>query len=148
MAGSCEEYEILITGYLDGELDQDTQVKLEAHMQGCSACKREYESMKGIVVGTDAVLTVAEPPEEVWDTFLDEIYNRAERQTGWVFLILGVVAVVFAVGVLFVQSTVLSPMEKMLIVIPLVGLAILFLSVLRQRLQIAKTDRYSKEIHR
>ena len=102
MSGPCEEYEILITGYLDGELDRDSQDKLEAHMQACSVCKREYESMKGLVVGTDAIFSVEEPPEEVWDTFLDEVYNRTERQTGWLFLIVGAIALLVGVGVLFV----------------------------------------------
>ena len=33
-------------------------------------------------------------------------------------------------------------------VVPVAGLVILFLSVLRQRMRVAKTDRYSKEVLR
>ncbi len=103
--------------------------------------------MKTLVAATDE-LGIEPPPEEVWDTFLEGVYNRAERQTGWFVFIVGAVALA-AFGVyLFVVEPWASAALKLLIATPIVGLLIVFISVLRQRLFVAKTDRYSREIKR
>jgi predicted anti-sigma-YlaC factor YlaD len=148
MKPPCEEYEVLISGYLDGELEPGAQRVLEDHVQGCTACRREYESMKRLVVGSRTVLAVAEPPPHVWDTFLDTVYNRLERKTAWSLFILGMFALGAYSVVWFYQVPWASVMLKTLISVPALGMILLFISVLRQRLRIARTDRYSREVHR
>lgn len=148
MNASCDEYEVLITGHLDGELDAAQQAKLEAHLKTCSVCRREFDAMKTLVVGTSACFAVDSPPDEVWDTFLERVYNRLERKTGWWLLILGVLALAGYGAVLFVREPWATAGTKFLLTVPVVGLAILFISVLRQRIRVARNDRYTKEIHR
>ncbi len=104
--------------------------------------------MKRLVVGTAAALAPDDPPEEVWDTFLDRVYNRLERKTGWVVFVVGALALTVFGIVLFVTQPWASALTKLLLAVPVVGLAILFVSVLRQRLEVAKTDRYTKEVIR
>ena len=60
MNEACEEYHILISGCLDGELDESARLKLEEHTQGCAACRRELDAMKCLVVGTSAALSFEE----------------------------------------------------------------------------------------
>lgn len=148
MASPCEENEVLISGYLDGELGEEETRQLEAHLKECSVCRREYHAMKQLVMGTTRALQMAPPPKEMWDTFLDGVYNRLERKTGWVLLILGSAALSLYGIYVFYSDPWGSALIKMLITVPCAGLAVLFISVLRQRLRIARTDRYSKEIER
>ena len=146
MNEACEEYHILISGCLDGELDESARLKLEEHTQGCAPCRRELDAMKCLVVGTSAALAFEEPPEEIWESFLDSVYNRLERRTGWILLVLGLVSLA-AYGVVLYWLLPWAPgPTKVFLALPAGGLLVLFVSVLRQRLRVAKTDRYSREI--
>ncbi len=148
MQDTCEEIEVLISGYLDGELDAQDERRLKEHIEACPRCRREYDEMRRLVVGTSAAMTADLPPEEAWDRFLDTVYNRIERKTGWVALCLGTAAVVAYALALFVLLPWASPLVKLIVSLPVLGLFILFVSVLRQRLRAAKTDRYSREVFR
>ena len=146
MAEPPEDFEPLISGYLDGELDTEQRAAFEARVQQDPALRRELEAMKRLYVGTAALCAVDEPPPEVWDRFLDGVYNRLERKTGWVVLLAGL-ALLLAYGVYaFVTTAWLTALIKVLIAIPVAGMAILFLSVLRQRIRAARTDRYTREV--
>jgi predicted anti-sigma-YlaC factor YlaD len=137
-----------LCGYLDGELDAVTRRSLEDHVLACETCRREYDVMKRLVIGTSAALAQDEPPEEVWDDFLGTVYNRLERKTGWAVLITGLMLLtVYGVGLYFLLPWA-DPLTKFLLSLPVGGLAILFSSIWRQRLLVAKTDRYSKEVMR
>ena len=145
---TLEEHEALISGYIDGELDADEQARLEALCASSPTFKRELDSMQQLAIGTDALFHFEDPPDEVWDNFLDNVYNRAERKTGWIVVIIGVLLLT-AYGIyLFVVEPWGSALEKMLIAIPSVGLVVLFISVLRNRMETIKTDRYTREVHR
>ena len=144
---ACETVQPLMSGYLDNELDHEQQEKLRKHLDGCPACREEFDKMKQLVQAT-ATLRIETPPTEDLDHFLDSVYNRAERQAGWLIFILGM-CVLAVVGVyLFVTEPWGSALAKVCVATPIVGLGVLFVSVLRQRLVAAKTDRYSKEIDR
>ena len=45
---SCPENEMLIHGYLDGELDLASALRFEAHLKECAACAQEYENHKAL----------------------------------------------------------------------------------------------------
>lgn len=145
----CEEhYRILISGYLDGELEPASKEDLENHLRECGACQRELDVMRRLFWGTTSAFAVSDLPEKAWDDFLDNVYNRLERKTGWAILLAGgVCLVLYAVYVFFMEPWT-SALVKVLFATPIAGLAILFVSVLRQRLEDAKTDRYSREVHR
>ncbi len=84
--------------------------------------------------------------DEIWDAFLDNVYNRVERRLGWTLLLVGLVIVA---GVLLYEAIVLpwaTPAFKALFAVPLAGLFMLFISVLRQRLHVARSDRYSRDV--
>jgi predicted anti-sigma-YlaC factor YlaD len=144
----CESYQVLMSGSLDGELSAEEQQRLETHVQTCPGCRREYELLKRLVAGTALALIPEKPPPEVWDDFLDNVYNRLERKTGWAVLVVGLVALLIYGTVLYIVDPWMSTVTKILVAVPAFGLALLFISVLRQRLRAARTDRYSKEVHR
>lgn len=145
----CEDhYRVLISGYLDGELNAEDKKELEVHLNGCASCQREMDVMRRLFWGTASAFAVSDLPEETWDRFMDNVYNRLERRTGWtIFLIGALCLLVFGMYTFFMEPWT-SALVKVVIATPVAGLAILFVSVLRQRLEAAKTDRYSKEVHR
>ena len=49
-----QEYKILLSGYLDGELDHKNQQIIQEHLNGCKECQEEllkYADMNSINVG-------------------------------------------------------------------------------------------------
>lgn len=143
-----EEYLELISGYLDNELTGPQRDQVEGLLASSPAFKREFEAFKSIAVGTDKLYAMAEPRTEEWDTFLDGVYNRMERRTGWILFCLGLLALSLYGVVLFFREPWGSALIKLLITVPVAGFLVLFVSVLRQRLLVMKTDRYTKEVHR
>lgn len=147
MPNDCDQYQPLISGYLDKELDEESRRKLECHMAECPRCKADYEKMARIVAATDR-LRIEIPPDEVWDSFIAGAYNRIERKTGWVAFVLGVVVLTVLGVFLFIVEPWASALVKILIAVPVVGLLVIFISVLRERIFLAKVDRYSREVQR
>ena len=143
-----KDIEVLISGYLDGELSDSDRRKLEGYLSEHPSLRKEFEAMNRIVIGTSESLAQDMPPQEVWDTFSDRLYNRLERKTGWLIFILGVTAITLYSIYLFITQPWSSAVIKTLIAVPILGLTILFISVLRQRLLVAKTDRYTRDIIR
>jgi len=137
----------MLSGYLDDELDEEGRSLLENHLATCSGCKDDLESMTELlVVSGDMELDM--PPDDVWDDFSEKVYNRLERRTGWMLLIVGTVALGL-VGLYYLVTTDwASPPVKTTVELLLAGLLILFVSVLRQRLFVRKSDRYSRNVHR
>ena len=147
MPNECGQFQPMMSGHLDGELDDDSARKLQKHLAECPRCSAEYQKLARIVAASDR-LRIEIPPDEVWDTFLAGTYNRIERKTGWVAFVVGAVALVVLGIWLFMMEPWASALVKILIAVPVVGLLIIFVSVLRERLFLAKIDRYSREIQR
>lgn len=147
MRNGCEKFQPLMSGRLDNELSEEDRRLFDEHIAQCAACRDEFAVMRRLV---EAVSTLWGdlPPEEVWDTFLDGVHNRVERQTGWVVFIIGAAALALYGIYVFIVDPWGPALLKVLFATPVVGLGIVFVSVLRQRLAAAKTDRYSKEIMR
>ena len=145
----CEEhYRVLLSGLLDGELDEEQQSELDEHLETCSGCSRELDSLRCIFIGTAEAFGADDLSEETWDTFLDSVYNRMERNTGWAVLLVGLLCLTLFGTYSFVAEPWGSALIKTLVATPIVGLIVLFVSVLRQRLESIKTDRYTREVHR
>ena len=147
MGENCKDIQALISGYLDGELGPEDREKVERCLAEDGAFREEFEKMKRLVSAASS-LRVETPPEEVWNQFLEGVYNRLERQVGWILFIIGATALGLYGGYLFLTESWGSAFVKVLVATPVVGLLIVFISVLRQRYYIAKTDRYSKEVKR
>lgn len=138
--------ETLISGYLDGELDPAARAQVEARLEGDPHFREEFERMKRLVAAANQGI-VPLPDDAAWDGFLDGVYNRVERRTGWVLVVTGLAALVIY-GLFLFLAVPGNPLVKLAVSVPVLGLVVLFISVLRQRLQAAKTDRYSREVQR
>jgi hypothetical protein len=148
---SCDQFQSLITGYLDGELSDEQRTALEVHIADCQGCQRELAEERELKAGLDGV-AFREPGDDELERFWQNVYNRTERGLGWILFTVGAIALlsfgtIMLITELFADSEV-SWIVKIGVVAVISGLVLLFVSILRERLTVRKTDKYSKEVMR
>jgi ferric-dicitrate binding protein FerR (iron transport regulator) len=140
----------LMMAALDGEISSDERRELEGVLERSPEIRREWETMRRVKEVTGA-MTYNRPPEEVWDRYWTSVYNRIERGIGWILVSLGTV-VLLAWGVWKWLEALwgdagLPPFVKVAIMTAAVGLLILAVSVIREKMFAYRRDPY-KEIER
>ena len=148
---SCEEFKPMITGYMDGELSAEQRQQMESHLQSCSGCKEELEKLQQLKEDL-AMAKLKEPSDIELAQYWSSVYNRLERGIGWILFSVGAIIVLCYGGFKLVEEIIkdpeIVPLFKVGIVALVFGVAILLVSVLRERLRVRKVDKYSKEIER
>ncbi len=145
-----ERFEMLMMGAIDNELNTEEQQEFERLLAQNKAWQLEYEKYKNLkeVTGT---MQLTSPSPEVWDQYWLTIYNRIERGIGWLIFSVGAVILLTYFGFQFVEAIINEPhlavIAKIGILLTIGGLAVLFVSVVRERLFTRKFDPY-KEIKR
>jgi len=147
---TCHDWKDVMMGYLDNELDLEQKKRFEEHLKGCPECKKELVQFKNLKSITDEV-TLAEPEEKLWQDYWGGVYNRIELGIGWIiFSIAAIVLLIFG-GFHLIEDVIKNPgvecTLKIGLILLVIGLAILFVSVLRERIYFWKRDRY-KDIQR
>ena len=60
---TCDRVQLLLNGYIDGELDLVSSLDVEAHMRGCAACSRHYQQLAALhAAASDKALYRPAPP--------------------------------------------------------------------------------------
>ena len=148
---SCEEMRPLITGYIDGELSPDQRAKLEEHLADCEDCRREMEQMTRLTEEL-AKMEFREPTDDELERYWRCIYNRLERRVAWILFSVGAVAVLCCCGFGLIERVARDPgawlVLKVGVIALVLGAVLLFVSVLRERLAVCKSDQYSKRVKR
>jgi predicted anti-sigma-YlaC factor YlaD len=147
---TCQDYKDLMMAYLDEELDEQQKKAFEQHIDSCSECSRELKEFKKLKQLTDSV-TLVEPEDRVWRQYWDNVYNRAERGVGWILLsVAGILLAVYG-GFKLIEDIVKDQTVGLFLKVSLLGLiaglAILFVSILRERFYFWGKDRY-KDVRR
>jgi len=147
---ACHDYKDLMMGYVDGELDDEQRRRFEQHLSGCPECAGELEEFKRLKAITDEV-TLVEPEDRIWQDYWGSIYNRIERGAGWIVFSIAAVLLTIYCGFRAIEQIIRDPhieaTLKVGLMALLAGMAILFVSVLRERLYFWKKDRY-KDVRR
>ena len=93
-------------------------------------------------------MKIADLPGAVWDKYWDSIYNRIERSVAWFLFIVGALIL----NGYWIYRAITNPnlytITGLGTVFLVVGFAVLFLSVLRGKMTVNKTDRYISEVKR
>ena len=148
---NCEEFRALITAHVDGELPADRQRLLDEHLAGCESCRRELAATAELKEDLD-MIQFAEPTDAELKKYWSGVYNRLERGIGWILISAGTIVLLCFGGFKLVEHLVRDPAIAWWVkggVLALVfGLAVLFVSLLRERLAVRKSDRYSREVER
>ena len=147
---TCNNYKDLMMGYLDDELSDEQRIKFKEHLTDCSDCRQELEEFKKLKAITDDV-TLMEPEDKIWQQYWGNIYNRLERGIGWILFGISAILLLIYGGFKMIEEIVNDPTIglglKAGLIVLIAGLAILFVSVARERLHFWSKDRY-KDVRR
>ncbi len=141
-----QEFQILMMGSLDGELEPEQERRLKDHVSACAACARElaqYQRLQTIA----REVRLREPADHEWIRFRQRLYNRLERCTAWLLIVLGGALVAGGSMYSVLRTTLLPPLVRAGIAVAAAGLLWLFLHVVRERRATRSFDRY-REIRR
>jgi predicted anti-sigma-YlaC factor YlaD len=147
---TCQDHKDLMMAYLDDELNDEQKRAFEAHLASCGDCAKDLEEFKKLKQMTDCV-ALTEPEDRIWDEYWNSLYNRIERGTGWILFSVAAIALLIYGGFELVESIIedrtVGVLAKMGVLALVGGLAILFVSVLRERIYFWGRDRY-KDVRR
>jgi predicted anti-sigma-YlaC factor YlaD len=147
---TCHDYRDLMMGYLDEELSDEQRRRFEEHLAGCPECAGELQEFKRLKAITDEV-TLVEPEDRIWQDYWGGVYNRIERGVGWILFSVAAILLMIYGGFRAIEQIISDPKIELVFKLGLLaliaGLAILFVSVLRERIYFWKRDRY-KDVRR
>lgn len=141
----CHDNKDLMMGYLDDELTDEQRDQFAEHLKGCHECAGELEQFKKLKAITDEV-TLVEPEDRIWQDYWSGVYNRLERGIGWIVFSVAAILLTIYGGFKLIEEIVNDPTIGVLLKAGLLalilGLAVLFVSVLRERVYFWSKDRY------
>jgi ferric-dicitrate binding protein FerR (iron transport regulator) len=138
----------LMMAALDDEITEEDRRELDRLLEGSAVLRREWTQLARVKEVT-STMTLAEPPEEVWDDYWRaEGYRRVERGAAWILITLAALILVgfglwHAVGALLRDSAV-PGFVKIAVFALLMGGAVMLASVIREKLAVRRRDPYLK----
>jgi len=143
---ACSEYETLLSGFVDQELDPDQTQKMNTHLIRCAGCREAYEELVRLSDDVEAI-SFLEPQDEALEKLWGAPYSRFIRNSG-IFLVLAGWACLVLYGTYqFLIDRNEAPIPKMAAAAVFIGFGILLYSVIRDRIKTYSADPY-KEIER
>jgi len=135
----------LLMRALDDELTPPERDELDALLADDPGLRAERERL-GRLREVTADMKLRNPPEELWDGYWNSAYSRVERGIGWILVSFSVIVVggwaTWQFVTELIADTELPPLVKAGILAGSLGVVILLVAVLRQRLFVRKTDPY------
>ncbi len=142
-----DSFKPLLMGYLDHELTEMETSRFEAHLKECVECRQELSEFQRLKEVTHS-MRLAMPDDRYWEDYWSHVYNRLERRIGWILTSIGII--------LLLSYGIYKGMEELLfhsgiplliqigVIALIVGLCTLLVSVLRERLFLARSDKYER----
>lgn len=130
----------LLSGYLDRELTQGDAQRVRLHLEDCAACRAILDELSGLRTASRSTPFVPVPDDQ-WNERPRGPLSRFTRRLGWGI----VVAWLIVLAGLGVWELLVAPGSlgvKLLTAAGIGGPALLFVSVLIDRLRTLPTDRY------
>ncbi len=140
----------MLSAYVDGELEPAEEARIRAHLEENEESRREVEQLRRLKNMTGQ-LRLKEPPPEIWETFWDSVYNRAERSLGWILLTVGAAGLgawgLVQLVTALAAATTIPLLLKVGIFVLAAGILVLLVSVIRERIYRRSRTRY-KDVRR
>ncbi|MBZ0114127.1 MAG: zf-HC2 domain-containing protein [Thermoanaerobaculia bacterium] len=134
--------EVLLSGYIDGELAQGERQRIDVHVDQCAHCSSLLSSLRDVRdIARGTAFKV--PSDEMWRETARTPPSRWLRQIGWIITSLFAVALTSIVT----YEVVTSPEPwwvRLTVFAALSGVGLLFVSVLMDRLHDRHHDRYRR----
>ena len=145
-----DRFHILMMGEIDEELSPYEKAEFEKLLISNEEFKKEFDQYKKLKEVTTE-MRFSSPPIEMWDGYWLNIYNRLERGIGWLLFSIGSIILLTFGGFKLVEALLMdsniSWIFKAGVLFIMGGLAVLLVSVIRERWFTFKRDPY-KEIVR
>jgi len=132
--------ETLLSGHLDGELTQSAEQRVRIHLEDCSHCRGVYRQLREMREATMTSDFVKEP-ERQWDERPRGVLSRTSYHLGWAVAVVWLVITV-GYGLWQMWTETAGWLERTLVFGGIAAVALLFVSVLIDRLRTASTDPY------
>ena len=147
---ACDDYKDLMMGYLDDELNQAERKEFEKYLASHPEFAAEFNEFKNLQNITSGI-SLAEPEDAVWDKYWTSVYNRFERGIGWILMSISGILLLIYGGFKLIEEIIKDPtiscLLKIGLIVFIIGVAVLFVSILRERFFIRSKDRY-KDVRR
>lgn len=114
---NCDRVQLLLNGYIDGELDLVNSLEIEEHLQGCASCSRRYQGLMALHTATSDAALVYSAPAGLEKRIHSSIRKanpalRASRASrawatlpwGWLSPVVGLVGIILIALALFGRS--------------------------------------------
>jgi ferric-dicitrate binding protein FerR (iron transport regulator) len=135
---------------LDGELSGEERQEFERLLREDPAVRSEWDRLLRVKQVTEG-MALRKPPDEVWEQYWTSVYRRLERGIGWILVSIGAI-VLISYGAWTGVSRLIADSDmpwivKAAILTATVGLVVLCVSVVREKLFIGRREPY-KDIQR
>ncbi len=144
---SQDAYKHLLMGYLDSELTELEACRVEQHLRECPDCRRELEDFRKLKEVTQN-MRVLTPDAKSWEEYWSHVYNRLERRIGWIFLSVGAIMIasygLYDLVAVFLLRSNVPLLVRIGIAALVIGFCTLLISVLRERIFMARMDKYER----
>ena len=134
---------------VDDEISTEDRAELDVALAADAGLRNEWETLARLREMTGA-MTLREPPAEVWDGYWEGVYRRFERGTGWILASIGAIVVATWGTWEWVQQLMADTDTPLFIrwsvLAMCAGMIILFVSVVRERWFVRKSDPYKDVI--
>jgi anti-sigma factor RsiW len=131
----------MLSAYLDGELVQADDQRVRIHLEDCAGCREELRQLETLQQAASTT-RFARPTEVEMGQSDKQMSVRAPRLAGWALLLAGAVLWVGYGLYMFITNPVELTLGNLIAGATVIGVALLFVSVLQQRLLELPQDRY------
>ena len=140
----------LMMAALDEELSSTERIEFDRLLVSDPEVRAEWDQLRKVKEVTHT-MSYREPPEEVWDAYWTSTYNRLERGFGWILVTVAAL-VLFGYGAwnwieAILADSGLPGFVKIALFAFVLGGAVLFVSVIREKLLLRRRDPY-REVQR
>lgn len=136
----CDEIEVYLSGLLDNELTQQQRQQVSLHLSTCEKCRRVLSELEEARAAARE-LQMEQLTRREWKEMEMHIFEQTTRSLGWAILIVwSVVTACYGIYQFAVSPEGLW--AKTMVFGLFLGFALIFLSILSQRLRESRTDRY------
>jgi predicted anti-sigma-YlaC factor YlaD len=138
---TCEEIDVLISGYIDGELTQQERQRVDIHLRECLKCRDSLQKLETVRQRIHG-LEMPQPSRKEWEDMENYVLLRLFRKVGWIIVIVWLSGTA-VYGLYEYASAPTEPFLGKLAVFGLLfGVVMLFVSVVLERTRELRTDRY------
>ena len=146
-----EEIRQLMMKVVDGVASPEEEKAMSEAVENNEILKSELRAFNKIKEVTEN-MQFKELPDSYWTGYWDDVYRRTERALAWILMSIGLIAVIGfsaykALSWLYSDPDI-SILLKAGVSMALLGVIIMIVSILRERMFARKREKYEKEVER